>query len=80
MLRNKHVIIAGLDGDYKQQKFGEIIDLIPLCDDITKIHAICAECGDNTPASFSKRCVSGDSQTMIGANDIYKAVCRKHLD
>jgi len=28
----KTVYICGLDGDYKRQKFGEILDLIPLVD------------------------------------------------
>ena len=32
----KNVYISGLDGDFQQKKFGQILDLIPLCDKITK--------------------------------------------
>jgi len=75
----KYIIIAGLDGDFKQQVFGEIIDLIPLADDITKLYALCKDCNDGTLASFSKRITSEQSQELVGADEFYKAVCRKHL-
>jgi thymidine kinase len=41
---NKSVYICGLDGDYKMEKFGQILDLIPLCDKVEKLHAICTIC------------------------------------
>lgn len=75
----KYIIVAGLDGDFKQNIFGEIIDLIPLADDVTKLHALCKECNDGTLASFSKRLVSDDNQELVGASDMYTSVCRKHL-
>lgn len=75
----KYIIVAGLDGDFRQQVFGEIIDLIPLADDVTKLHALCKDCNDGTLASFSKRITSDKSQELVGAEDSYKAVCRKHL-
>ena len=34
--KNKTIYVCGLDGDYKQEKFGEMLDLIPLCDTINK--------------------------------------------
>ena len=36
---NKNVYIFGLDGDFKRNKFGNILDLIPYCDTITKLQA-----------------------------------------
>lgn len=75
----KYIIIAGLDGDFKQQVFGEIIGLIPLADEVTKLHALCKDCNDGTLASFSKRITDDQSQELVGAEDSYKAVCRKHL-
>ena len=38
---NKKVVVAGLDGDFKRGRFGEILDLLPLCDSVTKLTAQC---------------------------------------
>ena len=77
----KHIIVAGLDGDFKQEMFGEILHLIPLCDDVHKLHALCMECRNGTPGPFTKRIVSDNStQELVGAKDYYKAVCRYHLE
>tara|TARA_E500000178_G_scaffold129113_1_gene128900 strand:- start:1517 stop:2047 length:531 start_codon:yes stop_codon:yes gene_type:complete len=75
---HKTLYVCGLDGDYKQEKFGEILDLIPLADSITKLHAYCKICKDGTPAHFTKRLVSNKFQKLIGT-DQYIPVCRKHL-
>ena len=52
LCRGKTVYLFGLDGDFKQEKFGEIIDLLPMADTYTKLYATC-KCGSK--ASFSKR-------------------------
>ena len=75
----KSVIVGGLDGDFKQMPFGDIPKLIPLADEIIKLHAICMICRNGTPAPFTKRTVSGTDQEMVGAADMYMAVCRNHL-
>ena len=77
--RGKTVIVGGLDGDFKQMPFGEIPLLVPLADEIVKLHAICMMCRNGTPAPFSRRMVSGTDQEMVGASDMYMAVCRAHL-
>ena len=74
----KHVICAGLDGDFNRQPFGDVLRLIPHCDDIVKLKALCKKCGDGTPALFSKRIVNNDKTTLVGSNDCYEAVCRMH--
>jgi thymidine kinase len=80
MLDNgKHVIVSGLDGDFRQRQFGEIITLIPLADEVVKLYALCMVCRDGTSAPFTKRTVAGTDQEMVGANDKYMAVCRKHI-
>jgi len=77
MLRiNKTVFLYGLDGDYKQEKFGKIIDLIPLCDKIEKLHASCMKCGSN--GIFTMRTNKSDELIQIGALH-YDSVCRKCL-
>jgi thymidine kinase len=77
--RVKTIIVAGLDGDFLQRPFGEILSLIPMADDVLKVHALCMVCKDGTLASFTKRLSNDTSQELIGDCDIYKAVCRKCL-
>lgn len=75
----KIIILAGLDGDYLQRKFGEITECIPLADEVTKLSAICMCCMDGTPGPFTKRIINNNQLELIGGNDMYQAVCRKHL-
>jgi thymidine kinase len=76
MLRhNKKIYIGGLDGDFERKKFGQILDLIPLCDKITKLTSLCSICKDGSPGIFSKRITSEKQQTVVGA-DNYIPVCR----
>ena len=70
----KNIYIYGLDGDFKQEKIGYILDLIPLCDTVTKLRATCA-CGES--AIFSKRLTQETDQYLPNAQ--YIPVCRKCL-
>ena len=71
----KQIYISGLDGDFKQNKFGQILDLIPLCDKVSKYTSLCAICKNGTAAIFSKRLTSEVEQLVIGS-DNYLPVCR----
>jgi thymidine kinase len=73
---NKRVYICGLDGDYTRNQIGSILDLIPLCDKVTKLASICASCKDGTPGIFTLRLSSEITQIVIGSNN-YIPVCRK---
>lgn len=72
---HKHVFIFGLDGDFKQNKFGHILDLIPHCDSIEKLHAVCSVC--NERACFSHRTIESNEQIIVGSQGIYQSLCRK---
>jgi len=74
----KIVYVCGLDGDFKQERFGEILDLIPICDKVHKLSALCADCKNGTPAIFSHRIISDTQQKVIGS-DNYMPLCRKCL-
>lgn len=74
----KYIIVAGLSGDYKRQKFGQILDLIPYADNVQKLSAYCKICNDGTLAHFTKRITSNTELVVIGAQTEYMAVCRKH--
>ena len=73
------IIVAGLDGDYKQQKFGNMSDLIPIADTYVKKYALCHYCKDGTPGAFTKRIVDDNNKILIGGMDMYVACCRKCL-
>lgn len=76
----KIVIMAGLNGDYQRKAFGEILDLIPYCDTLTKLSAFCMRCKREknkiTTAQFTQRIVSSDETVLIGGKESYQPVCR----
>jgi len=74
---NKHVIVIGLDGDSDRNNFGQIHKLIPICDNITKLKALCSICKDGSPGIFSKKITTSTSTIDVGSDDKYIAVCRK---
>lgn len=74
----KNVIVCGLDGDFMRKPFGKINDLIPLCDEVRKLKALCKVCADGTYGLFSWRVSKETEQVIIGDVDKYIPVCRKH--
>ena len=75
---NKIIIIAGLDGDSNRKPFGQILQCVPLCDEIIKLTAMDMVSKDGTPAIFTKRIVENNKQILVGAKDYFMAVCRKN--
>jgi len=73
--KGKHIYICGLDGDFQRRKFGQILDLIPLCDKITKLTSFCGLCKNGTVGIFSKRLTDEQHQTVVGSTN-YMPVCR----
>jgi len=71
----KKVYIAGLDGDFERKKFGSLLDVIPLCDKVTKLTSLCSICKNGTPGIFSLRLTQEKQQLLIGSNN-YIPVCR----
>ena len=71
----KTVHICGLDGDFRRERFGTILDLIPFCDKVEKLTAFCGQCRDGTPAIFSHRVSNESEQVVIGTSN-YIPLCR----
>lgn len=71
----KQVYVCGLDGDFERKKFGQILDLIPLCDKVTKLTSLCSKCKNGTPGIFSMRLTNEKEQTVVGSEN-YIPVCR----
>lgn len=88
--KNKHVRVVGLDGDFAKRKFGQILDLIPICNEIIKLPATCATCLEqlkqcnfhgnimSITGHYTKKLSSSTSQVEIGGSDLYIPVCRYH--
>lgn len=68
------VIIAGLDMDYQGMPFGPIPHLLAIAEYVTKVHAICVDCGNL--AQFSHRTATEKEQVLVGAIEKYKPLCR----
>jgi len=68
------VIVAGLDMDYLGKPFGPMPDLCSIAEDVTKVHAICVECG--SLAQYSYRLSGSDKQVLLGEKNEYKPLCR----
>jgi thymidine kinase len=71
----KQVYVCGLDGDFQRKRFGQMLDLIPFCDKITKLTSLCSLCKDGTKGIFSLRLTKETEQMVIGAEN-YIPVCR----
>jgi thymidine kinase len=71
------VYVYGLDGDFQRKPFGQILNLIPICDSVQKLQSFCANCKDATLALFSHRIVDDNNQILIGSAAQYVPLCRK---
>jgi len=88
----KNIVCAGLDGNFKMQKFGQINELLHISDKFLKLPSICSKCLEelntrgetitpyNTvPAPFTrKKCTTNSDTIDIGGSDKYLPVCRSH--
>ncbi len=70
----KRVIIAGLDMDFMGRPFSPMDQLMAIANYITKVHAICVNCG--SVASYSYRRTKSSKKVVLGEKDIYEALCR----
>lgn len=71
----QHIIVAGLSGDFERKPFGEMLDLIPVADDVTFKRALCKTCCHPARlAAFTKR-LSGETE-LVSVHNNYIAVCR----
>lgn len=73
--RGIRVIVAGLDMDFQGRPFGQMPFIMAKADYVTKLHAICMQCGNI--ANYSYRKIPNEDQVMLGAKDVYEPRCRK---
>ena len=69
------VIVAGLDMDFLGNPFGPIPNLLATAEHVTKVHAICLDCGNI--ANHSYRTSEEENLVALGEKNNYKPLCRK---
>lgn len=72
----KKVYVCGLDGDFERKKFGQILEIIPLCDKVYKLTSLCSLCKNGNKGIFSMRLTNEKEQTIVGSEN-YIPVCRE---
>lgn len=78
--KKKHVIVSGLDLNFRGEPFGIMPELLSLSDTVTKLRAVCVTCGED--ANFSQRLIDGreakysDPTILVGGSECYEARCR----
>ncbi|HEX3079240.1 MAG TPA: thymidine kinase [Puia sp.] len=72
--KGTRVIVAGLDMDYQGKPFGQMPALLSRAEYITKLHAICMQCGNIANYSYRKSGIA--EQLLIGHKDLYEPRCR----
>lgn len=76
----KYVMVSGLDGNYKRERIGSILDLIPLADNVVKLHAYCKKCfrssGILREANFTLYLKDSSETIIIGGAEQYEPACR----
>ncbi|XP_022080425.1 thymidine kinase, cytosolic-like [Acanthaster planci] len=73
--QGKIVIVAALDGTFQRKGFGNILNLVPLAENVVKLNAVCMMCYQE--ASYTKRMGMETKLEVIGGADKYMAVCRE---
>lgn len=73
----KRVVVAGLDMDYLGVPFGPMPALLAVAEYITKVHAICVQCGAVASHSFRLNAAANPEQFLLGETQAYEPRCRR---
>lgn len=74
------VIVVGTDMDFRGEPFGPMGSLLAQADEISKLNAICIQCG--APATRNQRLINGEPAPamgptiQVGGAESYEARCR----
>lgn len=72
--RGVRVLLAGLDQDYLGRPFHPMPELLAIAEQVTKVHAVCTQCGGE--ASRSQRLITDAGTVLVGGSESYEARCR----
>ena len=68
------VVVAGLDMDRFGKPFGVTPYLMAVADHVQKLHAVCADCGEDAWISYGM--FTADEEIVIGEREKYLPLCR----
>jgi thymidine kinase len=75
LTQNRRIFISGLNGEFNMNPLGDIINLIPIADNIIYKRSLC-KCGYHASFSSLKNNIKHKSNVVIGSNDKYMPTCR----
>ncbi len=73
----KTVIVAALDGTFQRKPFGEVLQLLPMSEHVTKLNAVCMVCFKDAP--FTRRLGSETKVYNIHNRYKYKYILYRNL-
>jgi len=76
-LKDKHVIVSALHATSESEMFEPIIELIPYCEEIEKLNAVCTKCGDDDGNYTFYTAGSKTEKVAVGGSETYTALCDK---
>jgi len=71
---NKNFILCGLDYDYKKEKFGDLLDLVPYANNVYNLTGKCNTQHCSYPSKYSHRVINSEKQVLIGITQ-YVPLC-----
>lgn len=71
---NKNFILCGLDYDYKKEKFGDLLDIVPYANQVHNLTGKCNTQGCIYPSKYSHRIIDFNNQVLIGITQ-YVPLC-----
>ena len=72
----RHVIVSGINATSELGPWDTVQALIPFCDDITYMHAVCVRCGNQYASKSYFAAGDKHEQVIVGGADKYVALCR----
>jgi len=76
-LMGKHVIVSALHATSESEMFDPIIELIPYCEEIEKLNAVCMNCGSDFGSYTFYTAGKKTEKIAVGGSETYTALCDK---
>ena len=73
---HKNIIISALHATSECEMFDQIIDIIPYCDKIIKLNAVCTDCGSEFGNYTHYLAGVKTDKIKVGGSESYTSLCR----
>lgn len=74
-LQGKHVIVSALHATSECEMFQNIIELVPYCEEIEKLNAVCTQCGSDFGNYTFYTAGKKTNKVVVGGTESYTALC-----